>query len=213
MSGRSVGLSRESTLPALSAIKGSLMIFRKTVLSGFVILLSLSCAREQNENPVVEPSRPASSSIPPAPPLEGVSVGSRMPPYQSRMLDGSPFDVANLRGDVVLLNVWATWCGPCRAEIPVLKALHDKHRARKFSVVGISVDEKDFEGDVKKYVEAERVQFPIVLDPDGRIGNIFQISVLPTSLLLDREGKIVWFHTGLIEEGNPSLAQALAKVL
>jgi len=129
------------------------------------------------------------------------------------MLDGSPFDVASLRGDVVLVNVWATWCGPCRAEIPVLKALHDEHRARKFRVVGISVDEKDFEQDVKKYVEREKVQFPIVLDPEGRIGNLFRISVLPTSVLLDREGKVVWIHTGLIAEGNASLAAALGKTL
>jgi len=136
-----------------------------------------------------------------------------MPPYQSILLNGAPFDLAKLRGEVVLLNVWATWCGPCRYEIPVLKALHDKHSARKFQVVGVSVDEKDFEEDVKKYVQSEKVQYPIVLDPEGRIGNLFQISVLPTSVLLDREGTIVWVQTGMIEEGNESLEKALTKVL
>lgn len=189
---------------------------RKTLLIGFVIVLALSCSRERSEKTIGQPSPPATSSAPSSvstPPAEGFSIGNRMPPYQSRMLDGSPFDVASLRGDVVLVNVWATWCGPCRAEIPVLKALHDEHRARKFRVVGISVDEKDFEQDVKKYVEREKVQFPIVLDPEGRIGNLFRISVLPTSVLLDREGKVVWIHTGLIEEGNASLAAALGKTL
>lgn len=192
------------------------MICRRTLLTGFVIVLALRCSREQSEKTSAQPSLPApssTSSTTSAPPAEGVSLGNRMPPYQSRMLDGSPFDVATLRGDVVLVNVWATWCGPCRAEIPVLKALHDKHRARKFRVVGISVDEKDFEEDVKKYVQAEKVQYPIVLDPEGRIGNLFRISVLPTSVLLDREGKVVWIHTGLIEEGNASLAEALGKAL
>lgn len=189
------------------------MICKRTLLTGCAILLVVSCAREQSETPDGKSSRPAPTSPPSAPALEGVSIGNRMPPYQSRMLDGSPFDVATLRGDVVLLNVWATWCGPCRAEIPVLKALHEQHRSRKFRVVGISVDEKDFEEDVKKYVEKEKVQFPIVLDPEGRIANLFRASVLPTSVLLDREGKIIWIHTGLIEPGNPSLAEALGKAL
>lgn len=189
------------------------MISTRTFLSGCAMLIVLSCARETSETPSAETSRPASPSTPSAPPLEGVTIGSRMPAYQSRMLDGTPFDVEKLRGDVVLLNVWATWCGPCRAEMPVLNALHDKHRARKFRVVGISVDEKDFEEDVKKYVEGAKVQFPIVLDPEAKIGKLFPIHVLPTSMLLDREGRIVWVYTGAIEEGNASLAEAMGKAL
>jgi len=189
------------------------MMWTRAFLSGCTMLVVLSCARETSETTSAETSRPPSASTPSAPPLEGVTIGSRMPAYQSRMLDGTPFEVEKLRGDVVLLNVWATWCGPCRAEMPVLQALYDKHRARKFRVVGISVDEKDFEEDVKKYVEAAKVQFPIVLDPEAKIGNLFQISVLPTSVLLDREGKIVWVHTGMIEQGNASLAEAMGKAL
>lgn len=190
------------------------MIEKETILTACVILLALNCSRERTEQESPEASRsaPSASTTRSAPPLQGVSVGSRMPPYQSTMLNGTPFDVADLRGQVVLLNVWATWCGPCRYEIPVLKALHDKHRAQKFQVVGITVDEKDFEEDVKKYVEGEKVQYPIVLDPEGRIGSLFEVSVLPTSILLDREGTIVWVHTGMIEEKHPALEEALAKV-
>lgn len=187
------------------------MIEKRTVLACCVIVLALSCSRERPEqnNPGSSPS----VSSPSAPPLEGVAVGSQMPPYTAVLVGGERFDVAQLRGEVVLLNVWATWCGPCRYEIPTLKALHDKYRAQKFQVVGVSVDEKDFQEDVKKYVQGEKVQYPIVLDPEGKIGSLFHISVLPTSMLLDREGKIVWIQTGMIVEGDQSLESAIQKVL
>ena len=142
----------------------------------------------------------------------GTDVGSTMPDYSAMWLDGSKFDLATKREKVVLLNVWATWCGPCRIEIPELQALHNKLAPKGFEVIGVSVDESGVES-VRQFVNEQKMTYPVALDPEGKLAAIFQTSVLPTSVLLDRTGKILWKHYGLIEPNNPELAEAIEKAL
>lgn len=131
-----------------------------------------------------------------------------MPSYQTAMLDGTKFDIAAEKGNVVFLNVWATWCGPCRYEIPELQAMHGRFAGRGFKVVGVSVDEGE-PGPVQSFVTEQKVTYPIAHDPDGKIATLLQTSVLPTSVLVDRNGKIVWKKYGLVEAGDESLAKAI----
>lgn len=142
----------------------------------------------------------------------GSEVGALMPDYSAMNLDGTKFDLATRKDKVVLLNIWATWCGPCVYEIPELQRIHDHYAARGFEVVGASVDESGLEV-VKQFVDDHKMRYPIVLDPQGQIANLLQASVLPTSVLVDRSGKIVWKRTGLIPEGDPELKQAIEKAL
>ena len=118
-----------------------------------------------------------------------------MPAYSAKLLDGKSFDIAAEKGNVVLLNVWATWCGPCRFETPELQALHEKYDAKGFKVVGVSVDEGD-PTEVKKFVGENKVTYPIALDPEGRVASVLRTTVLPTSVLIGRDGKIVWRKIG-----------------
>jgi peroxiredoxin len=142
----------------------------------------------------------------------GTEVGAAMPDYSAMNLDGSKFDLVSRRGKVVLLNVWATWCGPCRFEIPELQRIHDAYAARGFEVVGVSVDESGIES-VKQFVDEQKMRYPVALDPQGQLANLLQTSVLPTSVLVDRGGKIVWKKYGAILEKDQELDEAIRKAL
>lgn len=142
----------------------------------------------------------------------GTEVGSSMPEYSAMNLDGTKFDLAGRRGKVVLLNVWATWCGPCRFEIPELQRIHDAYTARGFEVVGVSVDESGIES-VRQFVDEQKMRYPVALDPQGQLANLLQTSVLPTSVLVDRGGKIVWKKYGAILENDQELDEAIQKAL
>ena len=142
----------------------------------------------------------------------GVDVGQMMPEYSATWLDGSKFNLASKRNKVVLLNVWATWCGPCRVEIPELQKLHNELAPKGFEVIGVSVDEGD-PGPVREFVQEQKVTYPIALDPEGRLGGVLQTGILPTSVLLDRTGKIVWKQYGMILPGDEELMKAIEKAL
>lgn len=145
-------------------------------------------------------------------PKSGTEVGAMMPAYSTALLEGGTFDIANERGKVVLLNAWATWCGPCRFEIPELQKLHDQYKGQGFEVVGVSLDE-GAPDEVKKFVADQKMTYVVGLDPDQKLGNVLQTDVLPTSVLVDRKGKIVWKHWGLIETGDEKLKAALEAAL
>lgn len=165
---------------------------------------ALACQRE-----APKPASKATPSKPAAPATPRTEVGDSMPAYAADMLDGSKFDPATDKADMLLVNVWATWCGPCRAEMPELQQLHDEHKAHGFKVVGVSVDENDVSA-VKQFVVDNKISFPIAFDPEGRIANILQTTVLPTSVLLDRNRKIVWRRVGRV---LPSDMKALRELI
>jgi cytochrome c biogenesis protein CcmG/thiol:disulfide interchange protein DsbE len=139
-------------------------------------------------------------------------VGDPMPPYTAKFLDGKPLDLAAEKGNVVFLNVWATWCGPCRFETPELQALQNQYATNGLKVIGVSVDEGDAEA-VKTFVGEQKITYPIAVDPEGRIANLVQTTVLPTSLLIDRGGKIVWRQIGAIMPNDAKLKAAVEKAV
>lgn len=136
----------------------------------------------------------------------------RLPDLVFRDADGAERRLADWRGRTVLLNLWATWCGPCRYEIPELETLHKRYASRGFEVIGVSVDEVGAEA-VKSFVEEQKMTYPVVLDPEGKLANVLQTSMLPTSVLVDRNGKIVWKKVGAIEPQDLELESAIVKAL
>lgn len=177
-----------------------------------VVAVALACSREtplaHNRKKPKPVKRVEETATPPS-----TDVGATMPPFRATMLDGSPFDLAAERGKkVVFLNVWATWCGPCRFEIPELEKMHAKYGPRGFEVVGVSVDESGAEA-VKPFVKEQNIGYPMVIDPPGKIANLLQTTVLPTSVLIDRDGKIVWRRIGALMGPEPALDTAIEKAL
>jgi thiol-disulfide isomerase/thioredoxin len=117
------------------------------------------------------------------------------PEFHLKTLDGQPLSLAGMRGKVVLLNFWATWCGPCRAEIPDLIALQTKYKDR-LQIIGLVVDSDD-EGEVRAVVREEGINYPNALSPNEVRGQYGGISALPTSFVLDDQGRVVQKHVGL----------------
>lgn len=186
---------------------------RKLVLPLVLVFVIAGCKR--GEKPVTSSStdtQPKTTTQAATATTTGADVGAMMPEYGAMNLDGSKFELASHKGKVVLLNVWATWCGPCRFEIPELKKIHDANSAKGFEVVGVSVDESDVDS-VKQFVSEQKMQYPVALDPQGKIAVILNTSVLPTTVLVGRDGRILWKKYGPILENDAELKSAIEKAL
>src|SRR5882672_11555456 len=117
------------------------------------------------------------------------------PEFQLVGLDGQPITLAASRGKVILLNFWATWCGPCRAEIPDLVELQNKYRDH-LQILGLVVDDDDRDA-IKEFTEKAGINYPVALASNDVRSQYGGIAALPTSFMLDAEGRIVQKHEGL----------------
>jgi thiol-disulfide isomerase/thioredoxin len=130
------------------------------------------------------------------------------PDFKLDDLDGNPLTLAGSHGKVILLNFWATWCGPCREEIPDLIELQTKYKGR-LQIIGISVDDEDASA-VKKVVDQAGINYPVAMaSPEVRMA-YGGIGALPTSFVLDLEGRVVQKHEGL---RNPLLYEIEVRAL
>ncbi len=141
------------------------------------------------------------------------TVGAPAPAYSAVTLDGDSTSLAELRGRAVLLNVWATWCHPCRTEIPVLQALYEERREQGLEIVGVSIDAGSEDAAVRAFVREFGMTFPVWRDPDSRVTTLFAALGVPATYLIDREGTLVWKKIGPVEEGDPELERRLGEVL
>jgi peroxiredoxin len=105
-------------------------------------------------------------------------------------LDGQAVRLSAYRGRVVLVNLWATWCPPCREEMPSMERLHQRLKDKGFVLLAVSEDEGGAAG-VRAFVEQMKVTFPVLLDPDGEVGRKYEVWGFPESFLLDRGGRVV----------------------
>ncbi|MES2465065.1 MAG: redoxin domain-containing protein [Armatimonadota bacterium] len=131
----------------------------------------------------------------------------KVPAIEGQTADGTPFRLSDHKGKVVLLNFWATWCGPCRMEIPDLIALQEKYGPRGFVVVGLA-DEKDPDPTsalalIKKFATDQKLNYPVLLLPDGVRNEFGGVAGLPTSFLIDRNGKVVYGMEGIPSDRAP----------
>lgn len=107
---------------------------------------------------------------------------------------GPPVSLSALRGQVVLINFWATWCGPCRKEMPLLEQIQKKYAPLGFTMLGINVEEdttqmEAFLGDVP-------VTFPVLLDPANQVSKLYDVAAMPSTVIVDRKGNIRFIHQG-----------------
>jgi len=176
----------------------------------FLSLLAAGCTPGASEK---AGSREDTQTAAPASSSETAStttLGRTAPAFSLKTLDGKGFNLADHRGEVVLINFWATWCGPCVIETPELAKLHRELKKRGFTVVGISLDEDGPEG-VKIFAEDYHIPYPIGVD-DGTIAELYGgIYGLPTTFVLDRNGKITNRFIGIFptKEMRPELEKML----
>lgn len=142
-----------------------------------------------------------------------VAIGQPAPRYAAMTLAGDSASTEGLAGKVVLLNVWATWCAPCRDEIPYLQSLYERHRAGGLEIVGVSVDARGQESTIREFAREFRMTYPIWRDPDERVQSLYLALGVPSSYLIDRAGILRWRRLGAIREGDTTLTRALADAL
>jgi len=143
----------------------------------------------------------------------GASGSAAAPEYQATTLEGDTVRLTDFGDRVVLLNLWATWCPPCRWEMPHLQTLHEEFRDQGLQVVGVSVDAASAERSVLRFLEEVGVDFLILRDPGDRASRIFRAPGLPLTLLIDGEGMVRWRHLGPVTSDNPELRALLAEAL
>jgi len=119
------------------------------------------------------------------------------PDFALKDMTGATVKLSDYKGKVVLLNFWATWCGPCKIEIPWFMDFQKTYKDREFAVVGVSMDEDGWDA-VKPYVEQHKMNYRVVVGND-QVSQLFgSIDSLPTTLVIDREGRIASMHIGLV---------------
>lgn len=129
------------------------------------------------------------------------------PDFQVKDLDGKEINLASFKGKVILLNFWATWCGPCRAEISGLIDLQNKYKDQ-LQIIGMDVD--DEEADVRDTVKSESINYPVALTPGAVRMAYGGITALPTVFVINQEGRVVQKHVGLF---NPALYETEIRAL
>ena len=141
-------------------------------------------------------SRPSSS-----PTRELKSQGQRKPApnFSLKDADGNAVNLADYRGKVVLINFWATWCGPCEAEIPWFIEFEKKYKDQGFAVLGVSMDDDGWKS-VRPYIASHKINYRIMIGSEVVSQQFGEIEALPTSFVLDREGRIASNHVGLVDK-------------
>ena len=140
-------------------------------------------------------------------------VGKAAPEYVASTLQGDSVALSSLRGKVVLLNLWATWCAPCRHETPFLQSLYEERRSQGLEIVGISMDNGDARDQVEEFVREFGVRYPILVDPQMRGMDSYQVLGLPATFLIDRDGILRWMRFGPVSADDGEFMKALGATL
>jgi peroxiredoxin len=146
-----------------------------------------------------------------------LDVGSRAPDYTVRTLNGEPVALSRFQGEVVLLNVWATWCAPCVKEMPALQRLHQALSADGLRIVAVSVDDVPLGGTdhaaINDFIQRFGLTFTVLHDPSGKIQRVYQTKGLPSTYLIDREGRIRGKVLGAAAWDEPHYADEIRRLL
>jgi cytochrome c biogenesis protein CcmG/thiol:disulfide interchange protein DsbE len=138
-----------------------------------------------------------------------INVGNRARDFTLSSLDGSEVSLSDYRGDVVLVNFWATWCAPCRAEIPALEAAYQARKDDGLVVLGVNIQESSQV--IEPFAEEFAMSYPVLLDEQSRVMEAYRGLGLPMSILVDRDGVIQVRHVGILTAAQ--LESHLAKHL
>jgi peroxiredoxin len=119
------------------------------------------------------------------------------PDFTLKSAEGRNLRLQEQRGQVVLVNFWASWCGPCKVEMPHLNKLHDKYKASGFTLLGVNIDDDPRHGAAT--AAKWGLRFPVLLDADKRVAKLYDLGSMPATVLIDRDGKVRFLHRGYRE--------------
>lgn len=117
-------------------------------------------------------------------------TGFVAPDFELVSTSGESYRLSELRGQAVLVNLWATWCPPCRAEMPAIEKMYEEYQGRGLVVLAVNMSRQDEPGKVAPFLEEHGLSFPALLDEEGRVASAYQMRSLPSSYFIDRAGII-----------------------
>ena len=173
------------------------------VIFGMVIALSLYVI-VHGESSSLPPTQTAMSSQKSQPRLKPRNIATAKtttaPDFRLKDVAGKDVALSDYKGRVVVLNFWATWCGPCNLETPWLVELREQYHKKGFEIIGVSVDSLDEydPADVSAFIKEHKVNYPIVMATKEVVSAFGPVTGLPTTLVIDRQGKVQYRHRGLI---------------
>ena len=128
--------------------------------------------------------------------MAAIAPSSTAPDFTLHTMNGPNMRLQEQRGKVVMINFWATWCGPCRQEMPHLDRLYDKYKSSGFVLMGINVD--DDTRNAAAVAAKLGVRFPVLLDTDKQVSRLYDLSTMPSTVIVDRDGKVRYVHRGYL---------------
>jgi peroxiredoxin len=143
--------------------------------------------------------------------VPAVAPATVAPDFTLRTMDGPNLRLQEQRGRVVLVNFWATWCGPCRQEMPHLNRLYDKYRASGFTLLGVNIDD-----DARAAADVAAklgLRFPVLLDTDKKVSRLYDMSAMPATIVIDRDGKVRFIHRGYRDGVEKTYEQQIRDLL
>ena len=144
--------------------------------------------------------------------IQSIKDKRKAPDFCLDGLNGGKVRLNALKGKIVFLNFWATWCGPCKEEMPSMEALYQHYKERDFLFLTISVDYGGPEP-VRKFIEKHRYRFPVLLDPAGKTLDLFEISEIPATLIIDNKGKMMGRVIGPRNWSSPEVFSLVDQML
>ncbi len=168
----------------------------------------MGCEGKKESNPGKEKEEVSSTQEPKESPQEGFLA----PRFTLQDLAGRSVALSDFRGKVVLVNFWATWCGPCRREIPSLERLYQSRKDNGLRILAVSVD-RTSPSKVASFVADYHMSFPVLLNPNGDVGQRYWARAIPSSFLVDKKGVIRWKVQGSIEWDVPQVVSKIDQLL
>jgi len=131
-------------------------------------------------------------------PIRGTNVGNFAPEIKATQLDGKVVKLSDLKGKVVLIDYWATWCGPCKSIMPAIDEAYRRHHDQGLEVMALSQEPKDT---IQEFRAKTDFAYPFLLDRDGSASAAYDVDAIPRTLVVGRDGKVVYQETGADPEG------------
>ncbi|WP_026576413.1 redoxin domain-containing protein [Bacillus sp. UNC438CL73TsuS30] len=163
----------------------------KKVIAAVVLITLLTVAIVQAMDKKAEPESTTTQTTA----QDGLKVGAQAPNFELKTLAGDKIKLSDLRGKKVMLNFWATWCPPCKAEMPAMEKFY-KEKDKDLVILAVNIDPQL---DVKGFVNKNKITFPILLDADDHVNETYQILSIPTTYFINRKGIIENKFTGGME--------------
>ena len=140
--------------------------------------------------------------------IQPVKGSKKAPNFRLEDLRGKKVELKHFKGKVVFLNFWATWCGPCKQEMPSIEALYDQFREKDFVFLSVSVDYAGVKP-VKEFIENQRYTFPVLIDPNCETLDLFEVKGIPTTFLIDKKGMMIGKAIGPKDWKRPEVISIL----